>query len=109
MKVYSDSLERGDLWEALPEVSLYLEAVTIKRPRTRSRGWTVRLEALRNSGHYRNSGQYGAEGTRAATWDEHGEWMARLFEKDPNAKITYYDGAEDFHAQTAGKYRRVEA
>lgn len=114
MKIYSDTLERTDLYKALGEVggrednwpSLYLSAITIQRPRIRSCGWNVRLEALRDSGHFRNTGTHGAEqGVRAVSWDEHGEWMARLFEIDPNARIANYDGREDFHRQTEDKYR----
>lgn len=106
MKVYSDKLTRADLYGALPGPSLYLEATEIRGARVRSRGWTVRLEALRGAGRFRNSGQYGAESTRAATWDEHGEWMAALFAIDPDARIAVYDGRAEFERVTKGEYGR---
>lgn len=44
-----------------------------------------------------------------ATYDEHGRWMARLFDIDPHARIKSavndFNGRDDFHAQTGGKYR----
>jgi|ERR1700729_4346849 len=39
-------------------------------------------------------------GSTTATYDEHGEWMAKLFEIDPDAIIATYDGVEDFYRQT---------
>lgn len=102
MKVYSDLLDTPDLYAALP-ADVYAATVKLKRPRKRARGWTVSLEGL-GSRHYRrkNSGNYGASspGTMAATWDDHGVWMAALFAKDPNALIADYDGRDDFERQT---------
>jgi hypothetical protein len=44
-----------------------------------------------------------------ATYHEHGHWMARVFEMDPDARIKSavndFDGREDFHRQTNGLYR----
>lgn len=36
----------------------------------------------------------------AATWEEWGTFIAELFRHDPNAKIGFYDGINDFHDRT---------
>jgi hypothetical protein len=105
VKLYSDTLTAADLHAAANLPAYGVELVTIQRPRVRKHGWTFRLWG--SSGRWRNSGQHGAERERATTWDQHGEWMARLFDKDPAAKIGPYNGCDDFHAQTQGKYREA--
>jgi hypothetical protein len=102
MKVYSDTLTTSDLTAAAP-TGTYVEAVALDRTRVRSRGWNVRL-VFPASNRRRNTGVYGAGERGAATWDQHGEWMARLFRLDPRARIAYYDGVDDFHAMTKGVY-----
>ncbi len=106
MKVYSDTLTREDLYASLPS-DVYLDAQEIRRPRTRARGWTVYLEGLGDR-HTRNtnSGNYGAGSHKAATWDDHGLWMAKLYEIDPMAKIAHYDSRSDFYDSTA-RYQPV--
>lgn len=104
MKVYSDTLTRDDLVAALPE-HVTLDARTIRNPRVRRFGWDVNLEGF-GSRHTRkvNSGEYGAGYHYAASYDDHGEWMARLFAKDPDARISWWKGLEDFTKGTEGKY-----
>ena len=67
--------------------------MTIKRPRKRAKGWQVYLTG---------SSPYRSQATEypAATWDEHGIWMHRLFQLDPNAVIARYDGLDDFMETT---------
>jgi hypothetical protein len=103
LKIYADKIERRDLFATLP-MGVSLDCESIGRPRVRSRGWTVRLERP-GSTHWRNSGQYGAENVRAASWDDHGVWLSRLFDIDPAARLGPYDGREKFHLETKGAYR----
>lgn len=107
MKVYSDIIETHELWKALPE-DVYANVRPIKRPRVRARGWDVNLEGL-GARHTRkvNSGEYGAGYHKAATYDDHGEWMQRLFDIDPDARISWWKDRADFMRGTEGKYALV--
>lgn len=98
MKIWADNLTTDDLYATLPD-GVYLEHVEIKNPRKRARGWDVHLTT--DHGRYANSGQWGASHEKAASWDEWGVWIARLFEIDPGAAMTYYTGRDDFYAKTA--------
>lgn len=93
MKIYSDVLNTADLYEACTGVCGIAEIMTIKKPRKRSKGWQVYLTG---SSPYRSQ----ATDFNAATWDEHGIWMRRLFHLDSNAVIASYDGLDDFMEQT---------
>ena len=108
MKVYSDILTATDLHAATPRGVTVWECDPISKPRIRSHGWTVQLRCWGSARHV-NTGYYGAGEQGAASWDQHGEWMARLFDIDPDARIAYYNGAEDFHRSTRDKYTKVPA
>lgn len=103
MKVYSDTLTRSDLAAALSEGVSLDEVSEIRRPRVRSRGWNVRLRRW-GSARHTNTGRYGAGEQGAASYDDHGYWMARLFKKDPHARISWWDGREQFEEGTKGRY-----
>jgi hypothetical protein len=119
MRIHSDKLTRADLAEAIMAAGLegvYVDGVIEGRSQSRARGFTVKLAARPGPGRRRrNTGRYGAEDAghemyqASATYDEHGAWMAELFERDPDAIVTYYKGRDDFHDQTEGKYRKVSA
>lgn len=109
MRIRTDKITRADLYAQLPKPELYLTAHE-RGSRTHARAFDVALEWLgpkeRGDGRYRrNPGKSGGfDMPWAATYDEWGEWLARLFEIDPGATMTYYRDREDFHAQTNGKY-----
>lgn len=109
MKVYSDTLTLNDLFEAarqVPNVYVDTPVEIISNPRVRSRGYVVRLGST-VSNRYRNSGTAGAkvwDDSMAASWDDHGHWMARLFDIDPDARIAHYSNANDFHVSTRYAY-----
>ncbi len=105
MKVYSDSLTRIDLLDALPRGVTLDTCDPIERPRVRARGWNVQLRRWGSSRHV-NTGMYGAGEQGAASYDDHGEWMAALFAKDREARIAYYDGLDDFERATNGKFAK---
>lgn len=102
MKLYSDTLTTADLYACLPSDVDIASLRTMKRPRKRANGWEVSLEGF-GARHTRrsNSGDYGAGYTMAATWDDHGVWMAALYDRDPDAIFAgYYDNRDDFYAKT---------
>jgi hypothetical protein len=96
----------ADLGEAARITGAALDSTEkIARPRVRQHGWKVRLTG--SSTRHRNSGTHGAATWESppATWDEHGRWMAELFDRDPHARIAGYNGRDAFHHETADKYR----
>jgi hypothetical protein len=107
MMIRTDKIQRSDLFRALEEVSPLLDLeVTQHRSRTHARGFRVTLtwtgEKVKGDGRYRRNygtGQWNAP--LAATWDEWGEWMDKLFTIDPGAVIGQYKGRDDFMRQTA--------
>ncbi len=114
MRIHSDKLVPGDFYEAAQGIEgVWVDECEMTGSRSRANGFTVKLAAMPKEGRRRrrNTGTHGAEDggwpimVAAATYDEHGEWMAKLFDIDPDAIITYYNGRADFHEQTEGKYR----
>ncbi len=103
MKVYSDTLTRSDLLDALPRGVVIEHLSTISRPRVRSYGWNVRLGRPSSRRHF-NTGQWGAGDYGAASYDDHGAWMVRLFAIDPDARLAHWDGVDDFNTGTNGVY-----
>lgn len=106
MKVYSDVLTYASM-RYLSGDGLYYDTLeSLTRPRLRRYGY--RVLAYGHSNRWKNSGNRGAGNEHAATWDDHGRWMARVFREDPKALIVAcgrYDGAEDFHTKTKERYK----
>lgn len=109
MKVWSDTLTRADLYACLPADVGIGEMRELRNPRKRARGWDLHLEGYgTRHTRRRNTGQYGAASSayfNAATWDDHGVWMAALYEIDPDAAIAWYDNRADFYAKTEREMR----
>lgn len=109
MKIYSDKLTDADMRTALPAGTQF-EHIDRRATRGRlaSQVWDVTLE---HPGRPRslNSGTSGAYKPGAASWDEHGEFFAELYDRDPAMQVraarAYHD-REDFHTQTASAYDR---
>lgn len=108
MIVHSDTLTRDDLYACLPADVMIADIRELRNPRKRARGWEIHLEGY-GSRHTRrrNSGYYGATEVDAighygyaATWDDHGVWMAALYEIDPLAAIACYANRDDFYEKT---------
>ncbi len=94
MKVWSDTLSTDDIRHATAGTGAWVaELSRIDNPRTRAHGWNIYLEG---SSPYRSQ----ATGGKAATWDQWGLWMARVFELDSDARIGPYDGRQSFIEQT---------
>jgi hypothetical protein len=101
VKIHSDTLTSGDLHSAANAAGVWVDAIE-RGSRSRRRAFDFRLAG--DSSRPRNSGTHGAERVASATWDQHGHWMADLFDRDPAAIIGPYDGRDDFHQQTDGAY-----
>jgi hypothetical protein len=104
MKIYSDVLLTADFTTALPGSAFYFEHLRpLEKVRLRQRGWEV-LMGRAGSRRTFNSGQFGAEGQGAASWDEWGTFLAALYEKDPEMRAGPYKSRADFHRETSRKY-----
>lgn len=106
MRVHSRTITERDLYAAVPQ-GCYLKQPSEHGSRSHGRAFECALRGAAYRHTRRpNSGQYGADRDEyAATYDDWGHWIARLFEIDPDAKMTYYRDRDDFHAQTDNAYR----
>lgn len=102
MKIHSDILTSADIYRATADLTgVYAEAVT-KGSRSRKNGVEF---SLTGTSHRRpNTGQRGAGDDYAATWDEWGIVLGRLFEADPNMTCTYYTDRDDFNFKTGSRF-----
>lgn len=83
MRIYSDTLTSDDFFKATRNSNCYVSEVTpMKDTKVRERGWTVYL-LDHDSG-------------RSASWNQTGEWIAKLYMIDPHARINLWDGADMF-------------
>lgn len=130
MIVYSETLTVDDLQLAADRVpAVYLvpdkayvtgarkrriEGVSLRaRSHERGEGWRERDEHRDDGG--RGYGVAAMGGRRLmpqyATYNEHGDFMALVFDMDPSARIKSavndFNGRENFHAQTYGAYERT--
>jgi len=90
MKIYSDILTRSDLLKTARQVrgGLFVDSVeAIAKPRVRKHGWVVKTSGATN--HWKNSGTSGPSHKHAASFDQHGEWFALLYQLDPCAQIVH--------------------
>lgn len=125
MKIHTDLTDRamyGILNDAIAagqlERGMYFDKCAVSGSRTHERGIDVHLAIdTKTAGSKRrrpNPGTGGFGGFTeydpwAATWDEWGWFLARVFAADPNAHTAYDAGAAAFHARTAGKFAPVSA
>jgi hypothetical protein len=108
MIIRSYAIERADLFNALSDVpGVHLELEREFRPQKFTYGYRVHLES--DHGRYARNGRDG----RAATWDEHGLWMAELYKLDPMAQIAWYKNAAQFlywtkrHVESVALHHKV--
>lgn len=109
MRIHTDRLTDGELCYQLACVSPWLRLESTRHgSRKRNHAFEVSItycgEKVKGDGRGRtNAGTSGYNFDRpyAATWDEWGEWLALLFELDPDMIAGPYDGRDDFYAQTA--------
>ena len=106
VKVHTNTLLPADLINAAPDPTVEVIVVAQQGSRSHARAYDVTLRGV-GARHSRrpNSGHQGAAPGKAATYDDWGWWLARLYDIDPSVKAGGYHGREDFHAQTEGKFR----
>lgn len=85
----------------MPGVSF--ETLTVHGSRTHKHGFEVKLSG--NSSRAPMHAPYGAD--KAATWDEWGIFLARVYDADATTKAAYYLDAEDFHYKTGRRFRTL--
>lgn len=113
MKIWSDTLTCGDVADAVGQVNAEFPGCGVYLaqgmslyigPRTR-RIDHVHLRS-RTGRYWPNSGVYGADGDSgmAASWTEWGWFLARVFERDPNARCGQYKGVEHFNRLTHDRF-----
>ena len=114
MRLHTDKITRADLIKATnaafdkgQDGYVWLE-VTEHGSRKRARAFEVGLEGDGTvNRRRRNPGPNGDDTRRdqyAATWDAWGRFFAYLFDIDPDMTCYAYNGREDFHNKTEGRF-----
>lgn len=110
MRIYTNIANRNVLYVLARDLGIYVDIKAETNSRKRAKCYNVLLSSDAGTGRRRaNSGRYGgatkgATGDYAATWDEWGTFLARIFDLDPTAICGQYDGADDFAWQTGDSY-----
>jgi len=110
MRLHTDVLTRFDLIAMAADGPIAFEQLTEHGSRSHARAFEVKLTG---SGTHTNSGSYGARtDVQAATWDEWGIFLGRLYDLDPQMlagtpKRPIYAGLNDFHYQTGERFDPV--
>jgi hypothetical protein len=100
MKIHSDILTKADIAHAVYSLpGVYIDELTEHGSRRRAKGFKLYLNG--------NSRYAAQRGGKAATWDEWGIVINRLFEIDPTASMEYYATRGDFYAQTAHVHNTI--
>lgn len=103
MRFHSDILTASTVAKIVQGTSgPYINTATDHR--SRSRKGAVELKLFGSSSRYPNFGR-NDNYDMAATWDEWGVVIGKMFEIDPEMTCRNYDGAEDFHHQTGDRFR----
>lgn len=100
MRIHSNTLTPSDVYEAVRDLRGVMADVSEHGSRTRQGALEVRLTGT--SPYRTMNGQ-----DQAATWDEWGVVMARLFEIDPEAVMGKED-RDGFDYRTGGRFAALE-
>lgn len=108
MRIHSNVLQFTDIRRAHDGLAGVYATVSQHGSRSHARSFEVSLEG---NGYARNTGRYGADqsGDSAATWDEWGVFLGRLYVLDPEMivgtpKNPIYSGAEHFNWSTGNRF-----
>src|SRR5690606_5925788 len=103
MRFHTDTLEPADIYRMTADLAgVYADTNT--RHGSRSRDHALEVKLTGNSNNRPNAGYGSSSGNpddRAATWDEWGIVIARMFDADPDMTCRAYNGVDDFHEKTA--------
>lgn len=101
MRIHTAVGEAAPLHRFAREVGVTFARLDHKRSRSRAHGWDLILAGSGGRGMgYGNQ----REDYQAATWDEWGDFLARLYRLDPTAKAGPYVCADHFTWATGGRY-----
>lgn len=103
MRISSDILTPGDIRRAVPETCELVRFEVIPHA---SKARSLYRYVLRMSGSSKYGLGYG-ETSKAATWDEWGIFIDRLFTIDPEALIGHYTSRERFIESTRKEHERI--
>lgn len=99
MRIHSDVIAyTQQIRDALP-AGVHAQVVNPHRSRSRRYAYEVKL-----TGTGSHASQWGNRDTPAATWDEWGMFLAKLYELDPNLMAANYRDAEHFRWTTGGRF-----
>jgi hypothetical protein len=103
MRIHLSALSHVDVNAALALSQTYAEKWEWHGSRRRPHALEITLR-----GNSKRRPNYGT-GPRtddgyAATWDQWGVFLAKLFEVDPTITCDYYADADEFHTRTAGRF-----
>lgn len=105
MRIYSDILTVFDLNNTIQKIpGMYIDNIQPINTKLRARGWVLRT-ASHTGNRFRNTGKTGADRIYAATFHDHGVWFNLLYLIDPNAKISCYSNANEFHRDTKNQFK----
>jgi hypothetical protein len=97
MKLYSDKLTDADIFNAARTAGVELyHCEPIGNTRVRRYGWEI---SLSGSSPYTSQSNF-TDPHKAATWCEHGIFMAELYKVDPKLRIANYKTLADFMETT---------
>lgn len=104
MRIHSDVLTESDVYSAAQFAGVRVVDLDVKGSQSRGKAFNFTLSG---SGAHRS--QWASSDHQAATWDEWGIVLNRLFVVDPLAHTgkNGYLSAEHFHWMTADRYRTL--
>lgn len=109
MRIHSNVISYTDIANATQGLQGVYASASQHKSRTHKAAFEVSMTG--NSFYGRNTGKYGQDNSNgnAATWDEWGVFLGRLYVIDPemvvgNAKNPIYASAEHFHWSTGNRF-----
>lgn len=102
MRIHSDTLIRGDFFDACRSLECYVDDFSQHGSRSRANGFKVYLggSSKRLAAHWTEGYGYAT----AATYDEWGWFLSHLFDVDSDMIAGPYRSYEDFHVKTEHRF-----
>ncbi len=100
MRIHTDTILSGDLYDAARIARVTIERAGLHNSRSRHHAWDIAL-----SGESRRRPMGGSTDHFAATWDQWGVFLDVLFGRDNQMTIPrVYVDADEFHYKTVGRF-----
>jgi hypothetical protein len=103
MKLYANEIAEKEIMDAALQAGASVEKLIVNRGRRYARSFDVIL-----SGSGARRSQWRDQEVQAATWDEWGIFMARLFDHEPEMRIGPYRDRDHFRWSTGERYDDLE-